>query len=82
MRITYSELSRNKLVDKLIQTLRKNNISFKNMIRNYSSNILDIRDKVFDKANIDINHWLNDAYTPKQFDIIIKEIETKINNII
>lgn len=82
MRLTYPDLPRNKLVNKLFISLRKNNISLKNMIRNYATNILTIRDNIFKKANIDINKWINDNYNDEQFDIIIKEIGNEINKII
>lgn len=82
MRMTYPDIPRTKLVNKLLETLRKNNISFKNMIRNYASNIINIRDKIFEKVNIDINKWLNDTYTEEQFGTLVIEIEKEINKII
>lgn len=82
MRITYADVPRTKLVGKLLKSLRKNNISFKNMIRNYAAGILAIRDRTFKKANIDINHWLNDTYTEEQFNIILSELDKEINRII
>jgi ankyrin repeat protein len=78
MRLLYPDLSLNKLVNKLFITLRKNNISFKNMIRNYSINIIKIRDDIFDKVNIDINDWMNESYNETQFNNIIIELQNQI----
>jgi len=78
MRLTYSDLPQNKLIDKLFITLRKGNVSFKNMIRNYSINIIKIRDDIFDKAGIDINDWMNETYTETQFNNIIAELQNQI----
>lgn len=78
MRLTYKEMSRQTLVKKMIQTIKSQNISFKNLIRNYAINILDIRDKILNKANLDINDWLNDSYTEHQIDIILKELTKEI----
>ena len=68
----------NQLVKEIIKVLKKKNISFKNLIRNYATNIMDIRDPIFAKASIDVNDWLNDQYTLQQSDIIVNELTTKI----
>ena len=78
MRLTYSSINRKALVKKMIKSIKKQNISFKNMIRNYSKNITDIRDNLFNKVDITINDWLNDQYTEKQVFIIIKELTDMI----
>lgn len=79
MRLSYKEMSREVLVKKMIQTIKSQNISFKNLIRNYAKNILDIRDKILNKANLDINDWLNDQYTEHQIDIVLKELTKQVS---
>ena len=74
MRLKYPDIKRKKLVSKLLKEIKANNISFKNLIRNYSINITSIRDQIFSKANITINDFLNDQYTKEQFDTITEEI--------
>ncbi|QKF93772.1 ankyrin repeat protein [Fadolivirus algeromassiliense] len=74
MRLTYSDISRDNLVNKLLKTIKAKNISFKNLIRNYSVNITKLRDNIFTKSDISINDWLNDQYTEKQYNDIINEI--------
>lgn len=78
-RIKYHEIPREKLVEILINSIKEKNISFKNMIRNYAVNIIDIRDNIFKKANININDWLNEQYNEQQFFIIIDEINKEIS---
>jgi len=82
MRLTYSDLTPDKLVKKLIKSIRLNNISVKNMIRNYAINIITSRDNILNSANIDINNWINDEYTETQLDIVIDKIKEKVGNII
>lgn len=47
------------LVNKLINEIKLNNMSFKNLIRDFSKNITDIRDKLLSKYNLDINDFMN-----------------------
>lgn len=74
MRLSYPNIDRESLVKKLIKEIRKNNISFKTLIRNYSINIINIRDEIFKKVKLSINDWLNDKYTDEQLDKIVKEL--------
>ncbi len=73
-RITYFDIERESLVRKLMKSIREQNISFKNLIRNYSKNIIDIRDQVLNGAGITINDWLNDQYTEENYKKIVNEI--------
>lgn len=81
MRLTHKTLTRNKLVKKLIKTIKTQNMSFKNMIRNYGKNIVDIRDAILSKVGMDINDWLNDQYTDIQINSIIERLTSDIENI-
>jgi hypothetical protein len=80
MRLTYSDISPEKLVNKLIKSIKSNNISVKNMIRNYAVNIIKIRDDILSSASIDINNWINDEYTESQLDMVIDKIKEKIKD--
>jgi ankyrin repeat protein len=75
MRLTYDEIDRKKLVKILMKTVRSNNVSFKNMIRNYGANVIEIRDKILRESDMNVNDWLNDKYT----DVKIKSVMSKIN---
>jgi ankyrin repeat protein len=81
MRVTYSEINRKKLVHKLIKTIRRENVSFRNLIRNYSLKITKMRDDILNNENIDINDWINDKYNKKQLDGIIKQLVLLIKDI-
>lgn len=74
MRLKYPDIDRKSIVGKLMKQIKSSNTSFKNLIRNYSINITNIRDIIFKKANMSINDWLNDQYTEEQFQLVIKEI--------
>ncbi len=77
-RLTYPDIKRDSLVRKLIKSIKIQNLSFKSVIRNYSKDIIDIRDKVLNDANLTINDWINDQYNKEQFDSVLKNIKTLI----
>lgn len=82
LRLTYKNIERKKLVKYMIHYIKKNKIFFKDYIRNFSQNIIKIRDNILNKANIDINQWLNDDFSNDQLKIIIKEINNEISKLI
>ena len=82
MRLTYRNLSPEKLVKKLVKSIRTNNISIKNMIRNYAVHIIKSRDEILQSAGLDINNWLNDEYSNEDLDKVIEQIKEKIYAII
>ncbi len=81
MKLTYRDISSDILVKKLIKSIKTNNISVKNMIRNYAKNILELRDEILSSASININNWLNDEYNDEQLQNIIDKIKEIIVNI-
>lgn len=78
MRMKYKDYSREKLVKYLINTVKQNNIYFKDIVRSFSKIVIDFRDKIFSKIGIDINVWRNEQTNTDQikklFDIIIANI--------
>ena len=74
MRIKYPDIDRKDLVNELVRIIKEQNISFRNLIRNYSKDITKTRDEILSDAGININDWLNDNYTKDQLDKIIKKI--------
>lgn len=82
MRLTYNSLSNVDLVKLLIRTMKKQNISVRNMIRNYAQNVIEIRDRILQNANMDINDWLNDQYTDVQIDTVLFELKDEISKLI
>ena len=66
------------LVHKLIKNIKLENKSFKNLIRNFSRYITELRDKTLKKFKIDINDWIVGSIDTN----IINSIEKEIINII
>lgn len=81
MRLTYKNFDRKKLVDILIKKIKSENISFKNMVRNYGQNIIDIRDKILSNSKMDINDWLNDQYTDVQINSVLDKLLEEIRSV-
>lgn len=82
MRLTYYDMTRSKLINMIIKTMRREHISFKKMIRNYSQNITKIRDEILIQNNLTINDWLNEYYTTKQINDIFNDLRNKLYNLI
>ena len=78
MRLTYREFDRKKLVNLLIKTIKAQNISFRNMIRNYGHHIIEIRDKILQHSKMDINDWLNDQYTDVQINSVLEQVNKEV----
>jgi len=78
MRLTYPDTPRNKLVETSLNMIRYKGISFRTLIRNYSIKITTLRDEMLSQADIDINMWLNDNYSPAQLTKTIEIIKNKI----
>lgn len=80
-RLTFYEINRTKLVNKMLKELKLNNLSFKDYIRNYSKDILFIRNDIFQKTGLTINNWINDQYTDDQINQIINIISNMIDEV-
>lgn len=78
MRIKYNVLDRDKLIIKLIQKIKEENIPFKTLIRNYAKKVIDIRDEILVESNLDINDWLNSNYDQAVYDNFIINIKKKV----
>jgi len=81
MRLTYKNIGCNELTKILIKSIKTQNISVKNMIRNYATNIISTRDELFKKVGLDINSWLNDMFTDIQIEKFIELIQNEITQI-
>lgn len=82
MRLKYEMLNRNKLVIKLIQKIKEENIPFKTLVRNYAKKVIDLRDEVLVESNLDINDWLNSNYELPVYENFIINIKKKIVSLI
>lgn len=70
MRLSNPNIPRTKIVKQLNKELINNKISYKKLIRDYSQYIIDIRDKIFIKANTNINEWINDTIEEKNIELL------------
>jgi len=77
-RLTYADVDRKVLINKIFKNIKLENISIKNMIRNYSLNVTKLRDQIFSESDMTINNWLNEKYTDTQLVAIIKKIKNMI----
>jgi ankyrin repeat protein len=73
-RIKNNKLDNITLVQLLIKNIKLENKSFKNLIRNFSYYITELRDKTLKKFNIDINNWMVNSVEKSVIDSIEKEI--------
>ena len=54
-----SGLSMKKLIPKLLQKIRGNNLLFKQVIRNYANLMSSIRDKIFKESKLELEDWFS-----------------------
>lgn len=73
-KLTYPDIESEELAKKLIEIIKIKNIKFKNLIRNYSKNITDLRDNYLKKYDIDFNDWINENYDEELVDNLEKDI--------
>jgi ankyrin repeat protein len=66
-----------RLIPKLLQKIRGNNIIFKNIIRNYANYIGHVRDNILKKSNLTLDIWFTDINI-----IQLKQIQQTIQKLI
>ena len=78
LRLSNPDISRKKLVKYINRELINGKNSYRKLIRDYSFYITEIRDKLFLKANTNINEWINDTIPDKNIDILNIAIKEEI----
>lgn len=73
-RLKNPSIPNNELANLLIQTIKMKNLSFRNLIRNFSYYIVELRDNNLKKYNIDINDWMVGNVTLETIDHLEKDI--------
>ncbi len=81
LRISNPNIPRNKLVKMLLKEFLNENYSFKKIIRDYSFFITSIRDEILNKANTNINEWMNDTISQNNLDNLNTIIKEQIQNL-
>jgi len=62
------------LAEKLIKEIKFKNLNFRTVIRNFSKNVFELRDKFLNKYDIDINDFINDNYNKNILNDLEKDI--------
>lgn len=75
-RLKYAEYKPQTISKNLIIEIRKNNYSFRTIIRNYSKIITDLRDKYLSTINRNINDYLNNRLNQSELKKLLIEILT------
>jgi len=73
-RVSNPDIEPQILAYKLINQIKIINKSFKNLIRNYSQKIINIRDDILNKYNLTINDWKNNNYNDDDLDKISNDV--------
>ena len=81
MRLSNQNVSRDQLIKEIIKKIKRFNYSFKNIIRNYTSKITNLRDDILKKSNLEINDWLNKQFSYNQVIQVNDEIRKLIKDI-
>lgn len=74
LRVRFKHIQPGKLINKIFKYIKQNNLSFRKIIRNFSMEIVNIRDKYLNEINADINDFINNKLTPKQMVMLKKNI--------
>ncbi len=79
MKLKNPDIDSNRLATELIKQIKLSNKSFKKIIRNYSINIVKLRDEYLYKYNHTIDDWMNGNYEEDTIALIEQDILKKIN---
>jgi ankyrin repeat protein len=79
MKLKNPDIDSNRLATELIKQIKLSNKSFKKIIRNYSINIVKLRDEYLYKYNHTIDDWMNGNYEEDTITLIEQDILKKIN---
>jgi hypothetical protein len=80
MLMSNPEINIEKLQKILIIEIINKKLSYRELIRNFSYNITKIRDKIFNKINININDWNNDTMDNNKIKLLNNELINKIKS--
>jgi len=73
-RLKNPSINNKELANLLIQTIKMKNLSFRNLIRNFSYYIVELRDSNLKKFKIDINDWMVGNVTLETINLLEKDI--------
>lgn len=73
-RLKYINIKPYKIIRKLINQVKFNNLSFRNVIRNYSKHIIDLRDSYLNLIGRNVNDYINYKITKSEKQILLDAI--------
>lgn len=79
-RVKYTEYDVKKLSTELIRQIRLKNITYRNLLRNFSKEITDLRDMYLEKYKYNINDYLNNRVSYETITDIINDCLNKFEN--
>jgi ankyrin repeat protein len=71
-RATYPDLDQGKLVRRLVISVKRSGVRFRDLIRSYGKQIGDLRDSILTTLGMDLNDWINARISPEQQAMFIK----------
>ncbi len=77
-KLNNTETESSLLAEEIIKQIKFSNRSFKKLIRNYSMNIVNLRDNYLKKYNMNIDDWMNGDYDEETLSSLEKDILDKI----
>jgi arginyl-tRNA synthetase len=77
MRLTYKEIPRKTFIYKMINQINRFQLSYKNVIRNFSSKITKQREQLLNEADIEFDSWLNKSVEISKI-LNVKKIITEL----
>ena len=80
-RLEYPHYSRDKLIKLLFSNIHEKGIKYRNLIRNYSRNIIRERDDVLASVGLSINDWLNERYSNQTLDELMLRLYDELRKV-
>lgn len=81
-KLEYKSIDRNILVKKMFTTIKNSNTTFRKLIRNYSENITEYRDKILNSSNLSINDFKNDNVDDETIQKLFDKINKQFTNLL
>jgi len=79
LNIKKNDIELNNIAPELIKYVKFDGLKFKNIIRNFSNKITEIRDSFLIKYNLDINDWANGNYSATDLENLEKDVFKILN---
>jgi hypothetical protein len=82
LRLSYRQLDQAELLKRFIDRVRREKLSFRGVIRDFSARVTGLRDGIFASHGLDINAWINTRYTQAQFRALSSDYEGQYRSVL